>query len=57
MQLWTSVQIHCNKADAVRSARLNGKKVAIRIKDKNGKIDKIIIFGKILHISEKKLII
>jgi hypothetical protein len=53
----TPLRVPCNGADAVRSARLNGKKMAIKSKDKNGKIVKIIIFEKILYIAEKKLII
>jgi len=46
----------CNKADAVRSARLNGKKMAIKIKNKNKKNVHIIVFGKILYIFEIKII-
>jgi len=36
----------CNEADAVRSARLKGKKMAIKIKNKNEKKAKIIILEK-----------
>jgi hypothetical protein len=53
----TSPRVPCNKADAVRSTRLNGKKMAIKIKNKNEKIVKIIILEKISYISENKLII
>ena len=53
----TSTQVLCNKADAVRSARLRGKKMAIKIKNKNEKKVKIIILERILHITENKLII
>jgi hypothetical protein len=49
--------VPCNEADAVRSARLNGKKMAIKIKNKNKKRVKIIIIEKFLHITENKLII
>jgi hypothetical protein len=52
-----SPQVPCNEADAVRSARLNGKKMAIKIKNKNEKIVKVIILERILHITENKLII
>jgi hypothetical protein len=41
----------------VRSARLNGKKMAIKIKNKNEKIVKITILEKILYIVKKKLTI
>jgi hypothetical protein len=41
----------------VKSARLKGKKMAIKIKNKNRKTGKIIILKRILHIAEKKLII
>jgi len=41
----------------VRSARLNGKKMAIKLKNLNEKIVKIIILEKISYIAEKKLII
>jgi len=53
----TSPQVLCNEADAVRSARLKGKKMAIKIKNKNEKKVKIIILERILHITENKLII
>jgi hypothetical protein len=46
----------CNEADAVRSARLNAKKMTIKIKYLNGKIASIILFEIILHIEENKLI-
>jgi len=47
----------CNEAGAVRSARSEGKKMAIKIKNKNKKKVTIIIFNKILHVIEKKIII
>ncbi len=52
-----SPRVPCNEADMVRSARLNGKKMAIKIKNKNEKIVKITILEKILYIVKKKLII
>jgi hypothetical protein len=52
-----SPRVPCNEADAVRSARLNGKKMAIKLKNLNEKIVKIIILEKNLHVTEKKLII
>jgi len=57
MKLWISPRIRCNKADTVRSARLKGKKMAIKIKNKNEKKVKIVILERILHITENKLII
>jgi len=33
----------CNEADAARSARPNGKKMAIKIKNKNKKNDNIMV--------------
>jgi len=50
-----SPQMPCNEADAVRSARSESKKMAIKIKNKR-KVS-IIIFEKILHVIEKKRII
>jgi len=47
----------CNEADAVRSARSERKKMAIKIKNKNKKKVSIIIFNKIFHVIEKKKII
>jgi hypothetical protein len=52
-----SPRVPCNEADMVRSARLNGKKMAIKIKNKNEKIVKITILEKILYIVKKKLTI
>jgi len=49
--------VPCNEADAVRSARLKGKKMAIKIKNENEKRFKITILEKILHITKNKLII
>jgi len=45
----------CNEADAVRSARSESKKMAIKIKNKKKVL--IIILEKILHITEENLII
>jgi len=47
----------CNEADAVRSARLYGKKMAIKIKNINKKNVSVIFLAKIMHIAENKLII
>jgi len=47
----------CNEAGAVRSARSESKKMAIKIKNKNKKKVSIIILEKILHIIEKIMII
>jgi len=33
----------CNEADIVNSARLDGKKMAIRIKNRNRKIREVIV--------------
>ena len=52
----TSPQVLCNEADAVRSARLKGKKMAIKIKNKNKKKFSVLIFERISHIIEKKMI-
>jgi hypothetical protein len=41
----------CNEAGAARSACLQGKKMAIKIENKNMKKEKIIVIGKILHIA------
>jgi hypothetical protein len=38
--------MRCNEADAVRSACLNGKKMAIKIKDKNRKNVQNIVLEK-----------
>ena len=57
MKLWTSLRIPCKEVDVVRLVRLKGKKMAIKIKNKNGKTGKIIIFKRTLHIAGKKLII
>jgi len=46
----------CNVADAVRSARLRGKKMAIKIENKNKKNIQIIGLEKILYIAEMKKI-
>jgi len=47
----------CNEADAARSARLNGKKMAIKIKNTNRKNVQDIVVEKNLYIAENKLII
>jgi hypothetical protein len=47
----------CIEADAVRSARLNGKKTAIKIKNTYRKNVQVIVLEKILYITENKLII
>jgi hypothetical protein len=47
----------CNEADAVRSARLKGKKLAIKIENKNRKNFKIMVLEKINYIYVNKLII
>jgi len=44
----------CNEADAVRLARLKGKKMAIKIKNKNRKYVQDIVLKKILYIAENK---
>jgi hypothetical protein len=49
--------MHCNEADAVRSARLNGKKMAIKIKITNRKNIQNIVLEKIMHIAENKLLV
>jgi hypothetical protein len=45
-----------NEADAVRSDRLNGKKMEIKIKNINNKYVQVIVLDKIFHITENKLI-
>jgi len=52
-----SLRMPCNEAGAARSARLNGKKMAIKIKNLNKKIVSIVIFEKTLYIADNKLII
>jgi len=47
----------CNEADAVRSARPNGQKMAIKIKNKYRKNVQVIVLEKILYIAENKMII
>jgi hypothetical protein len=41
-----SPRVPCNEADALRSACLNGKKMAIKIKDKNRKNVQNIVLEK-----------
>jgi hypothetical protein len=43
-----SLQMPCNEADAARSARLNGKKMAIKIENKNKINFQIMVILKIL---------
>ena len=52
-----SLRMRCNEADAVRSARLNGQKMAIEIENINKKNVNVIVFEKTLHIAETKSII
>jgi len=49
--------VPCNEADAVKSARSESKKMAIKIKNENEKRFKITILEKIMHITENKFII
>ena len=44
----------CNEEDAVRLARLNGKKMAIKIKVKTNKIISVVIFIKSMYILKSK---
>jgi hypothetical protein len=46
-----------NEADAVRSVRLNGKKMAIKIKNTYRKNVQVIVLDEILYIAENKMII
>jgi hypothetical protein len=46
----------CNEANVARSARLRGKKMAIKIKNTNRKNIQVIVFEKILYIDESKMI-
>ena len=50
----TSPRVPCNNADAVRSACLKGKKMAIKMKVKTGKDISVVIFLKSMHILESK---
>jgi len=47
----------CNEADAARSDRLNGKKMAIRIGKKNKKNVQVNVLEKNLYIAENGLMI
>jgi len=49
-----SPQVPCNEADAVRSACLYGKKMAIKMKEKTNKNISVVIFAKSMHILEIK---
>jgi len=44
----------CNEADAVRLTRLNGKKMAIKLKVKTNKNISFVIFVKNMYILESK---
>jgi len=44
----------CNEAEAVRLARLNGKKMAIKIKVKTNKNTSVVIFVESMYILESK---
>jgi len=44
----------CNEADAARSARLNGKKMAIKIKVITNKTISAVIFVRNMYILESK---
>jgi len=46
--------VPCNEADAVRSACLNGKKMAIKMKGKTNKNISVVIFIKNMRILESK---
>jgi hypothetical protein len=46
----------CNEADAVRSARLEGKKMAIKIKVTTNKNISVVIFVKNMYILESEII-
>jgi len=47
----------CNEADAARSARLKGKKMAIKIKNVNRKNIQNIVLDRNLYEAEYKLVI
>jgi len=49
-----SPRVPCNKADAVRSTCLNGKKMAIKMKVKTNKNISVVIFVKSMYILESK---
>ncbi len=49
-----SLRVSCNKADAVRSACLNGKKMAIKIKMITSKIFPVVIFIENMYILESR---
>jgi len=52
-----SPRVPCNEADAVRSACLYGKKMAIKIKNVNRKDIQNMVLDKNLSIADNKLII
>jgi len=47
--------VPCNEADAVRSACLKGKKMAIKMKVRTNKNISVVIFVKSMHILEIKI--
>jgi len=49
-----SPRVPCNEADAVRSACLYGKKMAIKMKVKTNKNISVLIFTRSMHIPEIK---
>jgi uncharacterized protein YacL len=46
----------CNEADAVRSARLKGKKMAIQIKKAHKENVQVVVLKKVLHVVENEII-
>ena len=49
-----SPRVPCNEADAVRSACLKGKKMAIRMKLNTNKNSSVVIFMKSMYVLESK---
>jgi len=49
-----SPRVRCNEADAVRSACLNGKKMAIKMKMKTNKDFSVVIFIESMYVLEIK---
>jgi len=52
-----SPRVPCNEADAVRSACLNGKKMAIRMKKAYKKNVPFIVLEKIMQIAENEIML
>jgi hypothetical protein len=50
-----SPRVACNEADAVRSACLNGKKMAIKIKVKTNKKFPVVFLVENMYILESKI--